>query len=112
MEKSVGAISLQEPLSWKVYIDGAANQRGSRVGLVLISLEKITIEKSLRLGFSTTNNEAEYETLLVWMTMVQKMSGEVVEIFSDSRLVVGQVQGELEAKDLRIQEYLNQVRHL
>ena len=110
--KIVGAISLQEPLSWKVYIDGAANQRGSRVGLVLISLEKITIEKSLRLGFSTTNNEAEYETLLVWMTMVQKMSGEVVEIFSDSRLVVGQVQGELEAKDLRIQEYLNQVRHL
>ena len=68
MEKSVGAISLQEPLSWKVYIDGAANQRGSRVGLVLISLEKITIEKSLRLGFSATNNEAEYETLLVrWL---------------------------------------------
>ena len=102
MEKSVGAISLQEPLSWKVYINGAANQRGSRVGLVLISLENITIEKSLRLGFSTTNNEAEYETLSVGMTMVQKMSGEVVEIFFDSRLVVGQVQGELEAKDLRI----------
>ena len=44
--------------------------------------------------------------------MVQKMGGKVVEIFSDSRLVVGQVQGELEAKDLRMQGYLNQVRHL
>ena len=33
-------------------------------------------------------------------------------MFSDSRLVVGQVQGELEARDLRMQEYLNQVRHL
>ena len=33
-EKSVGAISLQEPLSWKVYVDGAANHRGSRVGLI------------------------------------------------------------------------------
>ena len=61
-EKSVGVISLQEPLSWKVYVDGAANHRGSRVGLVLVSLKKITIEKSLRLGFSATNNEAEYET--------------------------------------------------
>ena len=35
-----------------------------------------------------------------------------MEVFSDSRLVVGQVKGELEVRDLRIQEYLNQVRHL
>ena len=35
-----------------------------------------------------------------------------MEIFSNSRLVVGQVQGELEARDLKMQEYLNQVRHL
>ena len=27
--KSVGTISLQEPLFWKVYVDGVANQRGS-----------------------------------------------------------------------------------
>ena len=46
------------------------NQRGSGVGLVLISPEKITIEKSLRLDFLATNNEAEYEALLVGMTMV------------------------------------------
>ena len=58
-EKPVGAISLQGPTCWKVYVDGAANQRGSGVGLVLISLEGITIEKSLRLGFSITNNESE-----------------------------------------------------
>ena len=61
--------------------------------LVLTSSERITIEKSLRLGFSATNNEAENEVLLVGMTMVQKMGGKVVEIFCDSRLVVGQVQG-------------------
>ena len=50
-EKSIGTISLQEPLLWKVYVDGAANQRGFEVGLVLISPKQITIEKSLRLGF-------------------------------------------------------------
>ena len=96
-EKSVGLISAQCASPWKVYVDGAANQRGSGVGLVLVSLEKITIEKSLRLGFSTTNNEAEYETLLMGMAMVQKMGGKTVEMFSDSRLIVGQVKGELEA---------------
>ena len=110
--KSVGAISAQEPSRWKVYVDGAANQRGSGVGLVLISLEKIIIEKSLRLGFSATNNEAEYEDLLQGMEMVQKMGGKAVEVFSDSRLVMGQVKGELEAKDVRMKEYLSQVRHL
>ena len=58
------------------------------VGLVLVSLEQIIIEKSLRLGFSTTNNEAEYETLLEGMSVVQRMGGKVVKMFSDSRLVV------------------------
>ena len=61
------------------------------MGLVIISPDKIIIEKSLRLGFSTTNNKAEYEALLVGITMVQKMGGKIVEIFLDSRLVVGQV---------------------
>ena len=88
------------------------NHSGSGVGLVLISLERITIEKSLRLGFLAINNEAEYEALLAGMSMVQKMGEKAVEIFSDSRLVVGQVQGELETRDLRMQEYLSQVRHL
>ena len=40
------------------------------MGLVLVSPEKITIERSLRLGFSATNNEAEYEALLMEMVMV------------------------------------------
>ena len=82
------------------------------MGLILVSPEKITIEKSLRLGFSAINNEVEYEALLVEMAMVQRMGGKVVEMFSDLRLVVGQVKGELEARDVRMQGYLSQVRHL
>ena len=57
------------------------------MGLVTMSLKRIIIEKSLRLGFSATNNEAKYKALLVGMTMVQKMGGRIVEMFSDSRLV-------------------------
>ncbi|XP_065635214.1 uncharacterized protein LOC136069965 [Quercus suber] len=75
-EKSVGAVSIPGSPYWK--------------------------EKSLKLGFSVTNNEAEYEALLQGMVMVQKMGGKSVEMFSDLRLVVGQVEGELEARDLRI----------
>ena len=100
-------VSLQEPLLWKVYVDSTANQRGLGVELVIVSPERIIIEKSLRLGFSATNNETKYEALLVGMTIVQKMEGRAVEMFSDSRLVVGQVKGELEARDVRMHEYLN-----
>ena len=94
-----------------MYVDGAANQKGSGVGIVLISPEKITIEKSLRPGFSTTNNEAEYKALLMGMTMVQKIGGKAIEMFSDSKLVVGQVKGEFEVRGERMQRYLSQVGH-
>ena len=70
MEKLVGVVSLQGPLSWKVYVDGATNQRGSGIGLVVVSPEGVIIEKSLRLGFSAMNNEAEYKALLTRMAMV------------------------------------------
>ena len=71
-EKSVGVISLQEPLPWKVYVDGVVNHGGSGVRLVLISPKRITIEKSLRLSFSATNNKAEYEALLAEMSWFRR----------------------------------------
>ena len=74
--------------------------------------EKVIFEKSLRLDFSATNNEAEYEVLLIGMAMVQRMGGKSIKLFSDSRLVVGQVRGEFEAKDERLQGYLSQVKCL
>ena len=93
-------------------MDGAANQRGCGMGLVLISPKKLIVEKSLRLGFSATNNEAEYEALLEGMSMVQRIGGKSAIMFSDSKLVVGQVKGKLEAKDERMQGYLTRIRHL
>ena len=68
----------------------------------MISPEKVIIEKSLRLDFSATNNEAEYKALLMRMAMVQRMGGKSIKVFSDSRLVVGQVKGEFETKDERM----------
>ena len=101
-EKLVSTISQYGLPAWEVYVDGASNQKGSGIGLVLISPEKVIIEKSLRLDFSATNNEAEYEVLLMEMAMVQRMGGKSIKVFSNSRLVVGQVKGEFETKDERM----------
>ena len=83
-EKLIGTISQYHLLTWEVYVDGASNQKGSRVGLVLVSPEKVVIEKSLRLDFSATNNEAKYEALLEGMAMVQRMGGKSIKLFLDS----------------------------
>ena len=77
-----------------------------------MSHEKVAIEKSLRLDFSATNNEAEYEALLEGMIMVQRMGEKSIKLFLDSRLVVSQVRGEFKAKDERMQGYLSQVKFL
>ena len=44
--------------------------------------------------------------------MIRKLGGKCVSIFSDSRLIVGQVSGELEAKDERMQRYLARAKRL
>ena len=111
-EKLVGTISQYRLPTWEVYVYGVSNQKGSGVGLVLISPEKVIIEKSLRLDFLAANNEAEYEALLMGMAMVQRMGGKSIKLFSNSRLVVSQVKGEFEAKDERMQGYLSQVKCL
>ena len=111
-ERSIGVVSIQCPTPWELHVDEVANQRGSGVWLVLVSPEKITIEKSLRLSFTATNNEAEYEVLLMGIMIVQKIGGKAVKVFSDSKLVVGQIRGDLETRDPRMQEYLCQIRSI
>ena len=95
-----------------VYTDGVVNQKGSGVGIVLVSPEKLILEKSLRFVFPATNYEAEYEVLLAGMVMVVRLGGKVLEVYSNSRLVVGQVNGEFKAREPRMQEYLDKVRHV
>ena len=80
-----------------------------KIGIVLVTPEKLIMEKSLRLGFLATNNEVEYKTLLARVVLVSQLGGEMVELYLDSRLVMGQVNGDFEARDERMQGYLAKV---
>lgn len=48
---SVLMISASSPITWEVYTDGVADQKGFGVGIILVSPEKIVIENSLQMGF-------------------------------------------------------------
>ena len=106
------AITMPSQLCWELYMDGAANPRGSGIGIVTISPARITIKKPLRLDFSTTNNKVEYEALITSLDSVKNLKGQSIIVSCDRRLVVRQVWGQFEAKDLRMHLYLGQVKQL
>lgn len=94
---------------WQVYVDGASNCQGIGVGIILISLEGIRMEKSFRLGFPTFNNEVEYEALLAGLRMSKQVGEDRVQLYCDSRLFVSQIMGKFKAKDHKMISYLKEV---
>ena len=87
-------------------MDGASSAMEASAGIVIIASKGIRLEHSFRLGFRASNNEAEYKALLARLRTVLGMGASDVEIYSDSRLVVNQVQGSFKAQDSRMKEYL------
>jgi len=71
-----------------LFVDRAANQKGLEIRIVIISLERITLKKYLRLSFSTTKNEAKYEALQARLNAIKKLEGKSMKVHCDSRLVV------------------------
>ena len=82
------------------------------VRIVIITPEGIRLVYSFRLGFRASNDKAEYEALLAGLRAVLGMGAWDVEIYSDSRLVVSQVQGSFEARDSRMRAYLQLVKQI
>ena len=101
-----------EHCSWKVHVDRASSAKGAEAGVVIITPEGILLEHSFRLGFNAFNNEAEYEVLLAGLRAVSRLEARDVEIYSDSRPIVNQVQGSFEARDPRMKAYLDLVKQV
>ena len=73
---------------------------------MLVSLEGLVLEQVIRLKFSTSNNEAEYEALMIDLKTARKLSASHLQVFCDSQLVANQISGEYQAKDERMSAYL------
>ena len=95
-----------------LYFDGASKRKTSGAGLVQQSPEGFIVEYALKLDFLTTNNKAEYEALIVGIGLDKAMRVKNIKIRGDSRLIVSQVNGDYEAKEETMKEYLIIVRAL
>ena len=91
-------------------MDGASSALKAGARIVIITPKGIRVEHSFRLGFKASNNEAEYEALLAGFRAILNLGVQGVEVCSNSRLVVNQVQGNFEAKDPRMMQYLQLVK--
>uniref|UniRef100_A0A2N9GAW6 Uncharacterized protein n=1 Tax=Fagus sylvatica TaxID=28930 RepID=A0A2N9GAW6_FAGSY len=102
---------VEQTSKWTVNVDGLSTKNAGGIGIVLKSPEGDIIKQAVRLQYSTTNNEAEYEALLTELKMAKILGVAELDVLSDSQLVVGQVNGDYEAKEGHMQQYLNLVRH-
>ena len=97
---------------WKLSVDGASNAQGSGAGLILTSPEEIDIEYALRFGFCASNNEAEYEAVIAGLNLAHSLEVDQLVVYSDSQLVVRQIEDTYEAKGESMILYLQKVRDL
>ncbi len=87
-------------MTFRAYIDGAARGNPGPAGAgVYVEAEGAHAAEELfePLG-NTTNNVAEYRALLLALTRAEERGEREVEIFSDSRLLVEQVNGNFRIK--------------
>jgi len=99
-------------LVWILYVDGSLNSKGAGAGVVLDGLGDLLIEQSLRFGFKTSNNQAEYEALIAGLELARDMGAQDVIYKSDSQLTVGHITGKFQVKDPLLSKYYHKVRTL
>ncbi len=73
-----GTDQTQEVTGWALYVDGAANSRGSGLGIVLISPTGELLEQAVKLNFDALNNEAEYEALLHGLKIARRLGADPI----------------------------------
>ena len=97
---------------WTLTVDGSSNVNGAGIGLVLTSPEGDLIQQAIRCGFKATNNEAEYEALIAGLNLAKDMGIKKLSVRSDSQLVVNQLLGSYQARDLKMASYLEHIKTL
>ena len=103
----------------KIYTDGGSkgNPGPSSIGGVGYIDKKKVFEFKKSIGIAT-NNDAEYQALITALKFVKlrttnyELQPKKIQFFSDSRLMVNQVNGFFKVKNGKIKEYILKIRVL
>ncbi|KAL2237241.1 UNVERIFIED_CONTAM: Retrovirus-related Pol polyprotein from transposon opus [Sesamum indicum] len=91
--------------SWTLHVDGSSTMTGNGVGIVLENPEGDQFEYAIKLEYPSSNNEAEYEAFLAGGELALAVGARKIIIYSNSQLVVNQIQGSFENGDEKMAKY-------
>lgn len=101
--------------SYSVYTNGACSSNPGPIGIGCVIYKgngsEIVETISKRKG-EGTNNEAEYLALIEGLSSVEKYNPKTVSIFSDSKLVINQINGVFAYRDERMKKMLKEVMEI
>lgn len=99
------AILQVEEEIWTMYFDGASNQYGYRIGVLLIAPNNSDIPLAFKLRFKVSNNEAEYEVCITGLEGALELWAKRLDIIGDSNLVVSQANVDWKVKEEKMKIY-------
>ena len=97
---------------WTLLVDGSSNVNGADIGLVLTLPAGVLTQQAIHCGFMATNKKAEYKALIARINLAKDMGIKKLDICSDSQLVVNQLLGTYQARDLKMASYMEHVKTL
>ena len=102
----------REAERWTIQIDGSSAQRRAGVGVIITAPNGEKLKYGVQLKFPATNNEVEYEGILTGLRLGRALGVKHLLVQNDSKLVIGQIKADYEAKEERMQKYLKLTKHL
>ena len=103
---------IPEAERWTIQTDGLSAQGRGGVGVVVTAPNEEKLKYGVQLKFLATNNESEYEGILTGLRLGRALGIKYLLVQNDSKLVIGQIRGDYEAKEERMQKYLRLTKHL
>lgn len=109
-----GVVRIRKPGKIRVFSDGASrgNPGPAAIAYAIFDDTGTLIESGAQTIGQATNNDAEYQALLLAMERARRLGTESVEFLLDSELVVKQVNGQYRARDGRMMVYLERVHSM
>ena len=93
-------------------MDGTFNENGAGAGMMLISPKGHKIYCALCFGFQASNNEANYEVFIAGLQLTRELRVRNLKVYSESLLVVNQVNEIYQARREKIIAYLEKAKEL
>ncbi|GKV36311.1 hypothetical protein SLEP1_g44457 [Rubroshorea leprosula] len=103
-DKGINLFSI-DLVPWRLIFDGSSTDQASGAGIIIVSPDGIKTQWCFQLDFECTNNQAEYEALVIGLELLVELKVPSVEIMGDSQLVLKQLSGEYKCTSVVLSPY-------